>query len=126
MHGYRISFLTGLATGYVLGTRAGRERYEQLKKVARTVAENPAVQQAAGAAQAQATGLVSAAGSRVTESVRERVPQLAKTARAKVGEHKPGRRGQGGHNGHGDHVGNGSGDMGESRRFTPMGHGEPH
>ena len=29
--------------GYVLGTRAGRERYEQLRKSARRVAQNPAV-----------------------------------------------------------------------------------
>jgi hypothetical protein len=65
----RMSFLVGLATGYVLGTRAGRDRYEQIKKAARTFAENPTVQQAAGAVQAQATGLASTAGSKITEKV---------------------------------------------------------
>ncbi|GAB3615729.1 hypothetical protein GCM10027416_02860 [Okibacterium endophyticum] len=28
----KLIFVAGLATGYVLGTRAGRERYEQIKK----------------------------------------------------------------------------------------------
>ncbi|NGO73548.1 YtxH domain-containing protein [Streptomyces boncukensis] len=40
---YRLTFVTGVAVGYVLGTRAGRERYEQLVKAARRVCENPAV-----------------------------------------------------------------------------------
>lgn len=30
----KCAFILGLALGYVLGTRAGRERYEQIKKVA--------------------------------------------------------------------------------------------
>ena len=39
----RLVFVAGLAVGYVLGTRAGRERYEQLRRSAQQVAENPAV-----------------------------------------------------------------------------------
>ncbi len=96
---YRISFLTGLATGFVLGARAGRERYEQIKKAARNVAEHPAVQQAAGAVQAQATGLASAAGSRISDEVRDKAPQLARSARsatARVTERVPGLRGKDG------------------------------
>jgi hypothetical protein len=65
----RFGFMAGLATGYVLGTRAGRERYEQMKKAARTVADNPTVQQAAGAVQAQASGLASAAGTKIGDRV---------------------------------------------------------
>jgi hypothetical protein len=99
---YRISFLTGLAAGYVLGARAGRERYDQLVKAAKTVTEHPAVQQAAGTVQAQATGLATAAGAKIGD----RVPQLAKTARDKVSEKVPGLHSRDG-NGHGD-VGDGS------------------
>ncbi len=55
MRFYRITFLGGLAIGYVLGAQAGRERYEQLKQLARKAAESPAMQQTAGALQAQAT-----------------------------------------------------------------------
>src|SRR5579859_7037924 len=58
MRFYRISFLGGLALGYVLGAQAGRERYEQLKQLARKAAESPAMQQTAGALQAQAQALV--------------------------------------------------------------------
>ncbi|MEW1719815.1 YtxH domain-containing protein [Streptomyces sp. NPDC093109] len=47
---YRLTFIAGLACGYVLGTRAGRERYEQLKKSARQVSQNPAVRNAAESA----------------------------------------------------------------------------
>lgn len=103
MHKYRISFVSGFAAGFVLGSRAGRERYEQIKKAARTVAENPAVQQAAGAVQAQASGLASTASSKLSDGVRDRGAQLARTARSKVEERVPGLR----HNGH--HEGNGSG-----------------
>ena len=40
----KILFATGLAVGYVLGTRAGRERYEQLKAAASGFWNNPRVQ----------------------------------------------------------------------------------
>ena len=47
----RVALLTGAAIGYVLGTRAGRERYEQIKAGAQRIRSNPTVQ--AKAAQAQ-------------------------------------------------------------------------
>lgn len=37
-----IGFVAVLATGYVLGTKAGRERYEQIRDTARAVAGHPA------------------------------------------------------------------------------------
>lgn len=40
----KILFLTGLAVGYVLGTRAGRERYIQIKRTAATLWNDPRVQ----------------------------------------------------------------------------------
>jgi hypothetical protein len=51
---YKISFIAGFAVGFVAGARAGRERYEQLKKLAATAADHPATQQAAAAVQAKA------------------------------------------------------------------------
>ncbi|MET9961660.1 YtxH domain-containing protein [Streptomyces sp. NPDC006326] len=44
---YKVTFMLGVAVGYVVGTRAGRERYEQMKKSARDLAQNPAVRNAA-------------------------------------------------------------------------------
>lgn len=37
-----IGFVAVLATGYVLGTKAGRERYDQIVATARAVAGHPA------------------------------------------------------------------------------------
>ena len=37
-----IGYLAVLATGYVLGTKAGRERYEQIVGTYRSVTSNPA------------------------------------------------------------------------------------
>ncbi|RZS29672.1 hypothetical protein EV193_11977 [Herbihabitans rhizosphaerae] len=47
------AFLLGAAVGYVLGARAGRGRYDQIVRTYRKVADNPAVQGAAGIARAK-------------------------------------------------------------------------
>ena len=47
----RIPFLAAVAAGYVLGTRAGRARYEQIKTQADKVWHDPRVQQATADAQ---------------------------------------------------------------------------
>ena len=74
----RITFLAGFAVGFVAGARAGRERYEQMVKLGRKVAENPAVRQATHAAGSKATELSKAAGQKAAE----RMPKLAETARS--------------------------------------------
>lgn len=53
-----IGFILGAATGYVLGARAGRERYEQLVRTYHRVAEHPTVQSAAGIAREKVSGAV--------------------------------------------------------------------
>jgi hypothetical protein len=45
--------LLGVAIGYVLGSRAGRERYEQIKRWAAALVDHPAVQGAAGVVRAK-------------------------------------------------------------------------
>jgi hypothetical protein len=55
----KLMFLGGLAAGFVLGSRAGREKYEEIVVNAKKVWEHPTVQEAAGVAQAQATKLYS-------------------------------------------------------------------
>jgi len=44
----KLLFLGGLAVGFVVGSRAGREKYEELVQTARKVRESPTVQEAAG------------------------------------------------------------------------------
>jgi hypothetical protein len=48
-----LKFLLGAAVGYVLGARAGRERYDQLVRTYQRVADHPAVQGAAGVVRAR-------------------------------------------------------------------------
>ena len=71
MRFYRITFVGGLAVGYVLGAQAGRERYEQLKQLARKAPESPAMQQTAGALQAQASATAKTARDKAATSVRK-------------------------------------------------------
>ncbi|GAA2226787.1 YtxH domain-containing protein [Streptomyces amakusaensis] len=81
---YKLTFVVGLAVGYVLGTRAGRERYEQLRKSARQFCQNPAVRNAAETAVQSGREVAGKAlhtvgvkvGDRVPESVAERVRSL--------------------------------------------------
>jgi hypothetical protein len=53
-----MAFVLGAATGYVLGARAGRERYEQIVRTYHRIADHPAVQNAAGVARDKVTGVV--------------------------------------------------------------------
>jgi hypothetical protein len=55
----KLWFIGGLAAGFVLGARAGREKYEEIVQQARKVMDHPTVQEAKGTAQAQAGRLVS-------------------------------------------------------------------
>jgi hypothetical protein len=73
----RLAFLTGLAVGFVAGTRAGRERYEQIVKLSRKAAENPTVQNVARTATAKAAELSKTAGQKATE----RMPKATATAK---------------------------------------------
>ena len=48
-----MKLLIGVAIGYVLGTKAGRERYEAIVRVTRRVAGSQTVQSTAGVLQSQ-------------------------------------------------------------------------
>lgn len=58
----KILFVAGLGLGYVLGTRAGRERYEQLKANVMKVWNDPRVQKQVDA---------------VEDFVKEKAPEVA-------------------------------------------------
>lgn len=69
-----LRFLLGAAVGYVLGAKAGHERYEQLKRTYQRVSDHPAVQGAAGVVRARFEEIVSGrAGSR-GDGARGRLP----------------------------------------------------
>ncbi len=48
-----LGFLLGGAIGYVLGSRAGRERYEQIERMCRQLIDHPTVQGTAGVVSAK-------------------------------------------------------------------------
>jgi len=64
-----MKFLLGMAVGYVLGSRAGRERYEDIVAVARRVAGSQTVQATAGVLQAQAQEAAERAKTRLSGRV---------------------------------------------------------
>jgi hypothetical protein len=64
---YKLTFAVGFAAGYTLGAKAGRERYEQIMRSVRGLAESPTVQSAAGVLQAQAGKVVDSAKSSVLD-----------------------------------------------------------
>ena len=74
---FKATFLAGLAVGFIVGTRAGRERYEQMVKLARKTAENPTVQKATHAAGQKAADL----GKAAKDKAATRVPKLTETAK---------------------------------------------
>jgi hypothetical protein len=67
----KLSFLAGFGAGYVLGSRAGRERYEQIRRGWEHAKDDPRLQSLAGMAQARADDALSSIRSRMgTESPR--------------------------------------------------------
>jgi hypothetical protein len=70
----KLTFLAGLAIGYVLGTRAGRERYEQLRQTARDLSQTQAVQSATRNAKAAAGTAAAKAGHAVADKVGDHLP----------------------------------------------------
>ena len=73
---YKAMLAVGFVVGFILGARAGRERYEQLVKYGHQIAENPTVQ--------KATSTVSAKTSELTKTAVAKAPDFAKTAGAQV------------------------------------------
>jgi hypothetical protein len=71
----KATFLTGFATGYVLGARAGRARYEQIRQAARALASNPTVQSKASTLQHQATDALSTAKDKATSTIGSKVQE---------------------------------------------------
>lgn len=85
---YRLTFVAGLAIGYVFGTRAGRERYERLRQTAQRLAENPAVRNATESAAQTGREAASKAAGVVTEKVGHRLPESVNERVRALRDHK--------------------------------------
>lgn len=64
----KLSILVVGAAGYVLGSRAGRERYEQIKRQAQKTWQRPAVQSAVDDVEQAVRSKASDVGSKVAEA----------------------------------------------------------
>ena len=78
----KLTLLIAGAAGYVLGSRAGRERYEQIKTQATKTWNNPKVQDAVDEVQSQAK----AAGADLGSKVGSKVAGAAGDVKDKVAE----------------------------------------
>ncbi len=78
----KLSFLVGAAVGYVLGTRAGRERYETIVAWGRKAAGSQTVQSTAGVLRAQVDTVKSQALQTVAARLRGAPVSGAGTGRA--------------------------------------------
>ncbi len=81
---FRTGLVVGFAAGYVMGSRAGRERYEQIKHIAGEARTHPAVAQLVD----QFTGVTDLARSGVATGLNagaESLRTAANGARSKTG-----------------------------------------
>jgi hypothetical protein len=74
---HRATFLAGLAVGLVAGARAGRERYDQLKKYTQKVIDSPSVRKATKTATQKAGELTKAA----SHQAADKLPKITETAK---------------------------------------------
>ena len=76
----KISFLVGGALGYVLGARAGHQRYEQIKAKSQQLWQSEPVQNKVS----EATDAVKQAAPVVTEKVTEAAKHAGEAAKSKI------------------------------------------
>jgi hypothetical protein len=73
----KLGIAVGLAAGYVLGTRAGRERYQQLTASAKRLADDPSVKRL----QEELNGLFGSTRQRVVDSTSTTVQRSGEQAK---------------------------------------------
>jgi len=81
---FKAGLLIGLGAGYVLGTRAGQERYQQIAAAARAFLDNPGVQRLSG----EVNKTVAVSRDRVTDAAKEKVEQASTGLQEQAGKAK--------------------------------------
>ena len=93
----KILFVVGLGVGYVLGARAGRERYEQIRKAAEDVWNQPKVQEGVQTVKDFALSRAGDVGDTVLDGAKKLVAQVTQsqtssTTRSSIAKGASGRR----------------------------------
>ena len=78
---FKSGFLVGMGAGYVLGTKAGQERYQQIVDATSKLRENPGVQRLTG----EVNKTVSVGKDRVAETAAAKADQAKEAVASKVG-----------------------------------------
>jgi hypothetical protein len=81
---FKSGFLVGLGAGYVLGTKAGEERYQQIVEATSKLRENPGVQRLTG----EVNKTVSVGKERVTETAAAKADQAKEAVASKADQAK--------------------------------------
>lgn len=86
----KISFILGAGVGYVLGTKAGRSQFEQIKQVGSNVWQNPRVQEGVHKAEGRISEVARKQGSAVTDrvagAVKERISGSGSSGSSEVSD----------------------------------------
>ena len=77
----KIAFVAGIGVGYVLGARAGKQRYEQIKAQADKAWHNPQVQEKVTAAQETVKAKAPVVGQKAKEAAGTAASAAASTAK---------------------------------------------
>lgn len=75
----KVVLLTGMAVGYVLGTRAGREQYERIRSQARSMWGDPRVQEQVSHVQQAVKEQVPIVQEKVTDTARKATDRSSST-----------------------------------------------
>jgi hypothetical protein len=78
----KLKLLVGFAAGYVLGARAGRERYEQIAGKAQELWRDPRVQEKAG----QAQQVVKEKAGQAQQVAKQKAGQAQQVVKEKIGD----------------------------------------
>ena len=81
---FKSGFLVGLSAGYVLGAKAGEERYQQIVDATSTLRENPGVQRLTG----EVNKTVNVSKDRVAETAAAKADQAKEVVASKADQAK--------------------------------------
>lgn len=85
----KLAFVFGAAVGYVIGTRAGRQKYDKMKSQAKDLWEDPRVQRTVSDAETFAQEKLSEAGEALSDAGKKVADKVGDVVNKHVATDKP-------------------------------------